>query len=55
MNGYKPLPRIGHETFVVNNDEDKDDYEYVIEKGCFPKDRKVLSMNILKFPGQSEP
>ena len=45
MTGYQPLPRNCHDPLVVNNDEveDKDEYEYVIEKGCFPKDRKVLS------------
>ena len=44
MTGYQPLPRTCHDSLVVNNDEveDKDEYEYVIEKGCFPKDRKVL-------------
>ena len=49
--GYKPLPRLHNEPncqgFVDNNEEteDKDEYEYVIEKGCFPKDRKVLPDN----------
>lgn len=53
MTGYKPLPRTCHDSLVVNNDEveDKDEYEYVIEKGCFPKDRKVLSKSILVFLG----
>ena len=47
MTGYQPLPRTCHDSLVVNNDEveDKDEYEYVIEKGCFPKDRKVLPDN----------
>ena len=53
MTGYQPLPRNCHDPLVVNNDEveDKDEYEYVIEKGCFPKDRKVLSKYILAFSG----
>ena len=50
MTGYKPLPRLHDEPrnchgFVgdeENDPNDKDEYEYVIEKGCFPKDRKVL-------------
>ena len=53
MTGYQLLPRTCHDSLVVNNDEveDKDEYEYVIEKGCFPKDRKVLSKSILAFSG----
>lgn len=45
MTGYQPLPKTCHDAFVATNEdvEDKDEYEYVIEKGCFPKDRKVLS------------
>ena len=53
MTGYQPLPRTCHDSLVVKNDEveDKDEYEYVIEKGCFPKERKVLSKSILAFSG----
>ena len=44
---YQPLPKsYVQENFTVNSDEDneeKDEYEYVIEKGCFPKNRKFLS------------
>lgn len=49
MTGYQPLPKTCDEAFVAINEdvEDKDEYEYVIEKGCFPKDRKVLSKFIL--------
>ena len=47
MSGYQPLPRLHDNDTVPNTDdnEDKDEYEYVIEKGCFPKHRKVLSYN----------
>ena len=45
MSGYKPLPKMHDNETVptIEDNEDKDEYEYVIEKGCFPKHRKVLS------------
>ena len=51
MSGYQPLPRLHDNDTVPNTDdsEDKDEYEYVIEKGCFPKHRKVLSYNASIF------
>ena len=45
MTGYQPLPKTCNDAVNANIDDvdDKDEYEYVIEKGCFPKHRKVLS------------
>ena len=51
MSGYQPLPRLHDNDTAPNTDEneDKDEYEYVIEKGCFPKHRIVLSYKVIGY------